>query len=266
MDRARLTITLEPHLQQQIDRTIDGARVRNRSHAIELLLEKALGALHVPFIILAGGKGVPNSNGGIPKALLEVRGEPVFVHTLRQLQRQGLNEVIIVTGKSGGILKKQFGDGAHYAVSLRYIDQLPSSSGTAPAVRAAAAAVGTQTCIVQYGDVFAEIDYNELLSFHRTHRAWATVALTSVEQPAMWGVATMQGSHIIDFTEKPKPHRGSLSHLVNAGIYVLEPEAAQLIPSGSGQLEYALFPRLAKEGRLYGYPFEGEWRDVGCSE
>lgn len=265
MDRARLTITLKPHLQQQIDRTIDGARVRNRSHAIELLLEKALGASHVPFIILAGGKGVQNGNGGMPKALLEVRGEPVFAHTLRQLQRQGLSEGIVVTGKGGGILKNRFGDGAPYAVTLRYIDQPPSSVGTAPAVRAAYAAIGTQTCIVQYGDVFAEIDYHELLSFHRAHRAWATVALTSVEQPAMWGVATMQGSHIIDFTEKPKPHRGSLSHLVNAGIYVLEPEAARLIPSGSGQLEYALFPRLAKEGRLYGYPFEGEWRDVGGS-
>ncbi len=265
MDRARLTITLKPHLQQQIDRTIDGARVRNRSHAIELLLEKALGASHVPFIILAGGKSAPNGNGGMPKALLEVHGEPVFVHTLRQLQRQGLNEVIIVTGKSGGIIKKQFSDGAQFGVTLRYIDQSPSSSGTAPAVRAAAAAVGMQTCIVQYGDVFAEIDYHELLSFHRAHRAWATVALTSVEQPAMWGVATMQGSHIVDFTEKPKPRKGNLSHLVNAGIYVLEPEAAQLIPLGSGQLEYALFPRLAKEGRLYGYPFEGEWKDVGCS-
>ncbi|MEW6610660.1 MAG: nucleotidyltransferase family protein [Patescibacteria group bacterium] len=266
MDRTRLTITLKPQLRQQIDRTVDGARVRNRSHAIELLLEKALGASHVPFIILAGGKGVANHNGGMPKALLEVHGEPVIVHTVRQLQRQGLHEGIVVIGKGGSLLKSRFGDGTSLSVLLRYIDQSPSSTGTAPAVRTATASIGDQTCIVQYGDVYAEIDYNELLSFHRAHRAWATVALTSVEQPAMWGVATMQGSHIIDFTEKPKPRQGNLSHLVNAGIYVLEPEAAQLIPLGSGQLEYALFPRLAQEGRLYGYPFEGEWRDVGQRE
>ncbi len=264
MDRSRLTITLQPELLHQIDRTVDGARVRNRSHAIEMLLGKALSVDTVPVLILAGGKGIKNGHGEMPKGLIAVKGEPVLRHTLHTLNGQGFSRVIISLGNGGEKIRTLL-DGTALTLTLQYLIQPKEIHGTAPAVRAALPMLGRQAFIVQYGDVYADIDYNELLEFHRAHRAFATVALTSVEHASMWGVATMQGARIVDFTEKPKSNAGKLSHLVNAGIYVLEPTAADLIGEGIGNLELTLFPRLAKEGRLYGYPFEGDWKDVGAS-
>ena len=265
MDRARLTITLKPDLLKQVDRTVDGARVRNRSHAIELLLGQALAAESIPVLILAGGKTIKNGNEEMPKALIAADGEPVLAHTLTRLERCGFHEAVVSASAAGGSKIQTWHDAhARDQVSLEYREQPKGVHGTAAAVRGAFPAIGRSVFVVQYGDVFADIDYTELMQFHRAHRGLATVALTSVEQTSMWGVATMQGSRVVDFTEKPKASAGKLSHLVNAGIYVLEPQAVDLIPSGSGSIEQTLFPRLAQEGRLYGYPFEGEWRDVGA--
>ncbi|OGL89891.1 hypothetical protein A3J36_01520 [Candidatus Uhrbacteria bacterium RIFCSPLOWO2_02_FULL_54_37] len=265
MDRARLTITLKPDLLKQVDRTVDGAQVRNRSHAIELLLGKALDVASMPVVVLAGGKPQLNGSGPMPKALVEIDGTPVLHHTLNRLADQGFNEVAVVTDERSEVMKERFGGTFGERMFLRYLMQTKGFHGTAPAVRVAGGFVGNRTFIVQYGDVLADIDYRELLQFHRASHAMATVALTSVEKASMWGVATMQGARVVDFTEKPKPKAGKLSHLVNAGIYVMEPSAITLIPSGSGSIEQTLFPRLAQEGRLYGYPFEGKWQDVGHS-
>jgi len=266
MDRARLTITLKPDLLGQVDRTVDGARVRNRSHAIELLLEKAIVVDTVPVLVLAGGKLVRNGSDEIPKALIEVQGAPVLSHMLKRLGNQGFSEVVVSSNEVGmRKIKEWLYAHARDELTLKFDEQPKGVSGTAAAVRSASPMMGRATFIVQYGDVLADIDYNELLQFHKVQRGFVTVALTSVEHTSMWGVATMQGAHIVDFTEKPKPTAGKLSHLVNAGMYVMEPSAISLIPAGSGSIEQTLFPRLAQEGRLYGYPFEGEWRDVGRS-
>lgn len=266
MDRARLTITLKPDLLKQVDRTVDGAMVRNRSHAIELLLGKALDVASIPVVVLTGGKPSQNGNGPMPKALVEIDGAPVLAYMLDRLAAQGFDEVAVVTDERGEAMKERFGRSFGDRISLRYLIQTKGFHGTAPAVRVAGGFVGVRTFLVIYGDVLADIDYQELLQFHRTSRAMVTVALTNVEHTSMWGVATMQGARIVDFTEKPKPAAGKLSHLVNAGIYVMEPSAISLIPTGSGSIEQTLFPRLAQEGRLYGYPFEGKWQDVGSPQ
>ena len=63
-----------------------------------------------------------------------------------------------------------------------------------------------------------------------------------------------------------KPNKKVKSHLINAGIYVLDPSVFKYIKKDHKMLEKDLFPRLAQEGKLYGYPFEGQWFDVGTPE
>ncbi|MBI3291068.1 hypothetical protein HYZ76_02180, partial [Candidatus Falkowbacteria bacterium] len=58
MDRNRLTITLKKDILKQLDEYIDGARIRNRSHAIEYVLSKYFAPKIKKAVILAGGKGL----------------------------------------------------------------------------------------------------------------------------------------------------------------------------------------------------------------
>ena len=65
----------------------------------------------------------------------------------------------------------------------------------------------------------------------------------------------------MSFEEKPE-NPTTFSRLVNAGVYIMEPAIFDYIHSDSVKLESDVFPRLAEEGRLSGYAFEGKWRDV----
>ncbi len=58
--------------------------------------------------------------------------------------------------------------------------------------------------------------------------------------------------------EKPKPEEAP-SNLINSGLYILEPNVAELVPEGKVSIEREIFPRLATSGRLYGFPFNGQW-------
>ena len=95
--------------------------------------------------------------------------------------------------------------------------------------------------------------------------ALATIALTTVMDPANYGVARLSGSRILEFVEKPKADEAP-SNLINAGFYLLEPEVIDMIPDGFSMLEKDVFPKLAKQGRLRGFPFEGQWFDIGNME
>ncbi len=266
MPKTRLTITLDEDILKRVDAAIDGSKIRNRSHAIEYLLSSCLVPQSTKVLILAGGEGVkfrPLTNE-LPKSLLPINGRPLLEHTLLALKEQSLTDIYVSVAHLGKKIKDYFGDGARLGVRIKYIEQAESRNGTAQPLLQAKEYLSQEPFLVVYGDVLTKINFLDLLDFHNSHRGIATMALASVEHPSMWGVAAIEGNRIKDFVEKPK--NKTRSHLINAGIYVLDPGVFKYIGSKSLRLEQDLFPRLASEGKLYGYPFEGEWHDVSTPQ
>jgi NDP-sugar pyrophosphorylase family protein len=122
-----------------------------------------------------------------------------------------------------------------------------------------------ETFLMFNGDVLANIDLNDFVSFHDEKKGLATIALTAVPDPSRFGVARLRGDNILEFVEKPPPGKEA-SNLINAGVYVLEPEVLRYIPKGKAMMERDVFPKLAKKGKLYGYHFDGQWYDTGTPE
>jgi NDP-sugar pyrophosphorylase family protein len=265
--RERLTITLKKDLLEELDANIDGQRLRNRSHAIEYYLSKSLGAKPAKVLILAGGKPVDfgERNGGkLPKAMVKIANKPLLEHTLQRLKSEKFTEVIISVGEGGEAIAEHFQGGERMGLNITYIEQQPGTKGTAQALMQAKQFLSSEFLLL-YGDVLSEIDFSELLEFHRgQNNALCTMALTSVETPRMWGMARLNGSRIVSFEEKPEKTT-TLSHLINAGIYVMDPEIFKYIKADSGKLESNIFPRLAEEGKLMGFAFESLWLDVSNS-
>lgn len=264
MSRLRLTITLKNELVKQLDKFIDGSRIRNRSHAIEYLLTKSFGPGVGRALILAGGRGqrLQPFTYELPKCLLPVSGRPLLEHVIALLRQHGVRDLVVSVGSLGGKIKEHFGDGSKYGVAIRYLEQGEAETGTAQPVRQAKKYFSDAPFFCYYGDVLAEINLVDLAEFHLSHKGIATVALTSVAKASDWGVVALHGSKILGFQEKPgaKP---SLSHVINAGLYVFNPEIFEAITSRDTSLESDVFPRLASTGRFYGFPFEGKWFDVG---
>ena len=137
--------------------------------------------------------------------------------------------------------------------------------GTAGAVKNIGDAI-TGTFAVYNGDVIDSLDFGSLLKFHRKRRAMATVALYEVQDPSAFGVVAMDGDRITRFVEKPQEGEAP-SRLINAGRYMFEPEVLDATEGGRFvSMEREVFPVLAAKGRLFGFPFEGQWSDAGTLE
>jgi NDP-sugar pyrophosphorylase family protein len=268
MTRKRLTITLKSDVLKLLDSVVDGEKIRNRSHAVEYLLSQSLVPKSTRVLVLAGGQGANFRpfTYEIPKAMIPVSGKPLLEHTIENLRSANLPDITISVGHLGEKIKEYFGDGSRWGVRISYLEQKQNVVGTAQPLLEAQKEFSDETFLLMYGDVLAEINLLELLAFHRSqHGVAITMALASVDRVTMWGVAKVVGNKVVAFEEKPEePH--TRSHLINAGIYVMEPNIFKYIGKTASRLESDVFPRLAEEGKIAGYPFEGQWYDVSTPQ
>ena len=262
--KERITITLDKNLISHIDKRIDGADIKNRSQEIEILLAEALGA-NIPSnaVLLVGGRGtrLKPLTDDIPKALLEVQGKTITEHLFDLLKKYGIRDCILSTGYLKEKIKEYFGDGSKVGINITYVEE-NEPLGTAGPLKLAKKYL-KDSFIVSNGDELKNINIPRMFRLHKRKNALATIALTTVDEPSQYGVARLDGSRIIEFLEKPS---NPPSNLINAGFYIIEPEVIDMIPDGFSMLEKDVFPQLAKMGRLRGFPFAGQWFDIGSIE
>src|SRR5208337_977044 len=122
----------------------------------------------------------------------------------------------------------------------------------------------TKTFIAMNGDIITKIDFNEMLQSHKSSKAAITDALREVQDPSRFGVVELDAaSRIVRFVEKPNK-TDAPSHLINAGIYLIEPSVLKRIPSERKvSLEREIFPVLARHGKLGGFRLSDYWFDIG---
>jgi len=267
MKRQRITITLKKDIIELLDKQVDKEKLRNRSQAIEYFLGHSLFQRATKVLILAGGQGVNFRplTYEIPKALIPIKGKPLLEYTLENLKKFQFSEIYISVGHLGKKIKEYFSDGRKWGLEISYLEQAKSDLGTAKPVFEARKIFEQEPFLLIYGDVLAEIDFQDLLNFHYLQKGIVTVALASVEKPSNWGVVKLKGNLITEFLEKPKDKKIK-SHLVNAGIFVCEPAIFNYFKKNTISLEKDIFPKLVSEKKLYGYPFEDNWYDISTPQ
>lgn len=216
-------------------------------------------------IILAGGAGtrLRPLTLNIPKALVDIQGKTMTEHLFDLFKRHGITEVVMTVGYLKDKIKNYYGDGSKFGMNISYIDE-DEPLGTAGALRKIKHLL-TEPFIVTNGDELKDIDIDNMLRLHRKENGHGTIALTKVDDPSKYGVARLEGNKILEFVEKPKKEEAP-SKLINSGFYILEPEIIDIIPEGFAMFEKDIFPFLAREGKLTGFPFDGQWFDTGNYE
>lgn len=257
--KERVTLTLDAELLKNIDEMVDSTHVKNRSHAVELLLLKGMGTRKPrKAVILAGGKAIKQKNESIPRPMLNVRQKPLLEYNIELLKKYDIKEIFIIVGEGGEHIKQYFGSGLPFGVKITYLDE-PRALGTAGCL-ALAKPYLTETFIVCNGDELKNINLDELYNFHNTTGGLATISLTTLEDPSNYGVALLNGNKIMTFMEKPSKNN-PISNLINAGLYIFDPAVLDVIPDGFAMLEQDVFPKLAGEEKLMGFVFSGQWFD-----
>ena len=230
-------------------------------------------------IIMAGGQGSrlrPITNVR-PKPMVEVLGRPVIDFVKDSMVQGGVENIIVTTGYRGEMLAEHV---QHWNVEGRTarINQESTPMGTAGSVRLLLDEI-TDTVIIGSGDSVASFDVVSLLKAHKMNGAKATMALWEVDDPSPFGIVGLSTSQdgeidgnlregfIRRFKEKPTPEE-AFSNVINAGLYILEPEVMELVPEGEKyDFSKNLFPRLLEMGwPMYAQAINGVWFDVGSPQ
>lgn len=200
-----------------------------------------------------------------PKVLFPVVNKPLLQWTFERLANNGVDEAILaVNALTQFYIRQQRLPKCGLKIKFS-IDPPKKPLGTGGPIKKAENLLGQQEpFIVLNGDIFADINYKQLVDLHNKREALATIALCTVEEPSEFGVAEMcNGDYIKRFIEKP-PKGQAPSNLINAGAYVLSPEVFKYIPAGRAvSIERDVFPILAEQGKLCGYVTKGLWMDIG---
>jgi glucose-1-phosphate cytidylyltransferase len=229
-------------------------------------------------VILAGGFGTRLAEETVvrPKPMVEIGGKPVLWHIMKHYAYFGFNEFIIALGYKGEIIKDFFMNYhflsnsftvntksgeimEHSKVKDDWVVHLIDTgleSMTGGRIKRLTKWLADETFMMTYGDGVSNLDLKDLLQFHRSHGKLATV--TAIRPPARYGGLVFNGDKVIEFTEKPKLGVG----WVSGGFFVLEPEILDYIAGDDTDWEREPLERLAKEGQLMGYRYEGFWQNM----
>lgn len=216
-------------------------------------------------IILVGGEGtrLRPLTYSVVKSMVPVLNRPFLEHVLCSLAKHDIKEIILAMGYKPDSIYAYFNSRPMADITLNYsLEDKPL--GTAGAVKLAGKHVD-RAFFVLNGDVFTDIDYTGMLHFHRSNKSKVTIALTHVDDPTKFGVVeAAKDGRVQHFIEKP-PADKVTSHWINAGVYILEPDVLDHIPTGEFfMFERGVFPELVNRGeRVFAYKSSAYWIDMG---
>jgi len=222
--------------------------------------------MSLPAVILVGGLGtrLRPLTDRTRKDMLPLVDRPQLAYTLEHLRRFGVLRAIISCGYLPTQIQEHFGD-RYGELRLEYrIEEEPL--GTGGAIRFAAQGID-EPFFALNGDSLRETDLGALVDFHRSCGGRATILLTPVEDPSRYGLVRVHADgRVRSFLEKPRPEEID-TNLINAGMYVLEPEVLDLIPPGRPvSIEREVFPQLVEEQAVHGVALPGYWLDIGTPD
>lgn len=213
-------------------------------------------------VIMAGGLGkrLRPFTEDCPKPMLRVAGKPMLEHIIDRARAAGFSHFVLSVHYLAHMVEEYFGDGDRWQVKIEY-QREPQPLGTAGALGLLQPRPD-RPILVTNGDVLTDVSYADVIDFHLQHGAAATMAVRQHEWQHPFGVVRTDGINIVSLEEKPI-HRT----YVNAGIYVLEPSALDLLQKDEACDMPTLFERLQKNGQpTIAYPMHEPWLDVGRPE
>lgn len=219
-------------------------------------------------LFLAGGQGtrLRPLTYRVPKPMVPMLGKPLLERNLESLKKHGIREIVLSTCYKPEIFEDYFGDGSDFDLDIRYVcEDLPL--GTGGAIKNCEKHFDDSFFIFN-ADIISDINFTEMMNFHKRKKADVTIAVVSVPNPSAYGVIEFDDDgYAYQFKEKPAPHE-IVSNYINAGVYIFEPSVLRRIPSGRPvSVEREVFPKLLEKGRKIAvYKGCNYWLDIGTPE
>lgn len=217
--------------------------------------------MKLPVAILAGGLAtrLHPITENIPKALVDVAGQPFILRQLDYLRQQGVGRVVLCVGFLGEQVEAVVGDGSVTGLSVSYSQDWPNLMGTGGALRQALPLLDSQF-LVLYGDSYLPIDF---ASVEREFLASGKPALMTVQRNAdRWDKSNVlfEDNVIVEYNKRaPMPEMRHIDYGLGAiSADVLSNEGT------TGPFDLAdIYHRLSLSGQLAGYEVHERFYEIG---
>ncbi len=205
-------------------------------------------------VILAAGEGqrLRPFTANRPKTMLSIGGKPIVQYVIESLAQNGIRSIVLVVGYRKDQIFDWLGSGEQLGVEITYITQ-EKQLGTAHAL-AQAKAVAEREFVVLPGDNLIEAD--TIAQFANVKPE--AVLVKKVDNPARYGVVTIEAGAVRDIVEKPKQPK---SNMINTGIYAFTTDIFSFIEAEL-DIPDALSNMLAQGYAISAVETAGIWLDV----
>ncbi len=211
-------------------------------------------------VVLAAGEGkrMRPLTTKRPKVMLPLANRPMIEHLVLAAKAAGITDFIFVVGYGEREIRRHFGDGSHYGITISYVPQR-QQMGTADALRSARDLVSGKFLAMNGDMIVTTDDIRQLI-----RRPSPCMSISSTDHPSDFGVVVVREEKVISLEEKSKEPR---SNLINAGAYLFDPHIFELVDdvklSSRGELELTDALNIyIQAGKLSAYHLSA-WMDVG---
>lgn len=225
-------------------------------------------------VIMAGGKGtrLASVTKNIPKPMVPIEGKPLLEYQIENLKENGVQNIILIIGHLGDVIKDYFGDGTEFGIHISYyVEEIPL--GTAGALAKIKDRL-ENTFFLIFGDLFININYNRFLKFHQEKKALITLFAHPNSHPYDSDIViTDNNDRVTGWSYKKDIRTEDYKNLVNAGLYVLEKEVVDSIcqiqmTKGEDKvdLEKELIIPLISQSPVFAYHSTEYVKDIGTPD
>lgn len=210
-------------------------------------------------VLMVGGLGsrLKPLTDTTPKPMLKVGNKPILQTIVEKFAEYGFVNIVMCVNYKSHIIQDYFGDGSQYGVNIEYVleEQRMGTAGALSLLKSAP----DEPFFVMNGDLLTNVNFENLLDYHRGQNAIATMAVREYDFQVPYGVVNIEEGRILSIEEKPV-HK----FFVSAGIYMLSPKVISMIPENQFYDMPTLFEQIiAAEGKASSFPIHEYWLDIG---
>lgn len=236
--------------------------LNNQRQVVEIILSKALLESFKKenyVVLMAGGLGtrLGSLTADCPKPMLKIGDKPILETVLENLKEHGFQKFHISVNYKAEVIEDYFQDGSRFGVQINYLREKErmGTAGSLSLIKDINSPV-----LVMNGDVLTKVNFSQFLDNHEKNNYKASMCVRKYDLQVPFGVVNVDHNHIVGLEEKP-----TQSFFVNAGIYLLNPEVINYVPSETyfdmPTLFNLLISRHAQSAGVF--PIHEYWLDVG---
>ncbi|MBA3353475.1 MAG: NTP transferase domain-containing protein [Blastocatellia bacterium] len=215
----------------------------------------------LPVAILAGGLAtrLRPITEKIPKALVEVAGQPFIEHQLALLRTHGYTRVVLCVGYLGEMLEQHLGNGSRFGMSISYVADGPKLLGTGGALRRALPRLG-DSFFVLYGDSYLPSEYGSVENAFQLSTKPAL--MTVLKNNNRWDTSNVvyRDGLIVCYDKRTQSEE---MQFIDYGLSALNAQLLEKYEDGAAFDLSEVFSKLASEGELAGFEVTERFYEIG---